>query len=105
MYGRTALHYVSYKCNDENEAKIVESIVKELITTAKRSPDTINAFVNKQDKKEKTALHRAAYHGQLRAVQALLNCKANVTVRDKQGCTALLAAASALKTWTRSVFV
>lgn len=93
--GRTALHYVSYKCNDEEAAKTVEYIIKELITTAKRRAETLDVFVDRQDKKGKTALHRAAYHGQLKAVQTLLSCKADVRVKDKQGRTPLLAAANA----------
>jgi len=93
--GRTALHYVLYKCSDEEAAKTVEYIIKELITTAKRRPDALSAFINRQDNKGKMALHRAAYHGQLQAVQTLLSCKADVRVKDKQGCTPLLAAANA----------
>ena len=93
--GRTALHYVCYKCNDDASAKIVECVIKELITTAKRRPDALAAFVNRQDNKGKTALHRAAYHGQVKAVKTLLSCDADVRVKDKQGCTPLLAAANA----------
>jgi len=91
--GRTALHYVAGKCIDE---KVVEPIIKELITTAKRRPDALAAFVDRQDRRgQKTALHRAAYHGQLKAVETLLDCKADVKVKDRHGCTPLLAAANA----------
>jgi len=93
--GRTALHYVAYKCSDEESAKTVERIIRELITTAKRRSDALSAFVNRTDMKGKTALHRAAYHGQLQAVQTLLDCQADVRVKDRQGCTPLLAAANA----------
>lgn len=93
--GRTALHYASFKCSDEEAERRAEFIVTELITTAKRSPDIISAFVDRPDNKGKTALHRASYHGQLRAVQTLLKCKADVKVKDNHGRTPLLAAASA----------
>jgi len=93
--GRTALHYVSYKCSDEEAENIVELIIKELITTAGGRPDTLSEFVDRQDNKGKTALHRAAYRGQFRAVQTLLDCKADVRVKDEHGCTPLLAAATA----------
>ena len=73
----------------------MELIIRELTKAAKGRPDTRKAFVDRQDNKGKTALHRAAYHGELRAVQALLNCRAEVKVKDQQGCTALLAAANA----------
>jgi len=74
---------------------VVELIVKELVTTSTRRPDRLSAFVDRQDNKGKTALHRAAYHGQLRAVQALINCHADVSVKDHRGCTPLIAAANA----------
>ena len=97
--GRTALHYASHRSGgggDEDSANVVESLIKELITTStRRGPDALSAFVDRQDGKGKTALHRAAYHGQLRAVQTLIGCNADVRVKDKLGCTALLAAADA----------
>jgi len=93
--GRTALHYVAYKCSDDEATKTVERIIRELITTAKRRPDALSAFVNRTDMKGKTALHRAAYHGQLQAVQTLLGCHADVRAKDRLGCTPLLAAANA----------
>jgi len=92
--GRTALHYVAYKCADE-AAKVVELIVKELVTTARRRPEAVDAFINRKDNKGKTAVHLAAHHGQLTAVRALLNRQADVGVRDRHGCTPLHAAASA----------
>ena len=94
--GRTALHYVAlYKCSDEEAAKTVELLVDELITTARRRPDAVGALVNRQDVKGKTATHLAAQHGQLTAVRALLGRGADVSVRDRHGCTPLHAAANA----------
>jgi len=92
---RTALHYVAFKCADDAATKVVDLIVKELVTTARRRPEAVAAFVNRQDSKGKTALHLAAHHGQLTAVRSLINCNADVSVRDKLGCTPLHAAASA----------
>ena len=93
--GRTALHHASYKCWDEASTNVVELIIEELIQTAKRRPDSLCAFIDKQDRKGKTALHGAAYRGQLKAVKTLLDCKADVKVKDLLGCTPLLAAANA----------
>lgn len=92
-FGRTALHYVL--CSDEEQKEQVRLIVKELVTTSKRSPNALSAFVDRRDNKGKTALHRAAHHGQLSAVQTLLHCQASVMITDQQGSTPLIAAASA----------
>lgn len=85
--GRTPLYYVGNECNRESGGNIVRVLVQG------------GADVNVHDGlKHCTALHMATRRGNISVAEALLDCKADIEVRDKLGDTPLRRAVNCGKT-------